>query len=194
MNISELTQSLQDAPIVKKGNYYYVIHPITDGVPSITPKLLREVSYNISKELKNYTPFDRIVTIEAMGIPLATLASIHFNIPFTIIRKRSYGLPDEVSVQQITGYSKSNLFINGIKKGDKIVIVDDVLSTGGTLRAVITAFQKIQATIKTIIIAIDKGNCTREISSEFNIPIHCLTQINVNEGKLNILQSGTTKR
>jgi adenine phosphoribosyltransferase len=192
MNNSEITQSLHDAPIVKKGDYYYVIHPITDGVPSISPKLLQEVSENICKELENYTPFDRIVTIEAMGIPLATLASIHFNIPFTIIRKRSYDLPNEHSVQQTTGYSKSNLFINGINRGDEIVIVDDVLSTGGTLRALLTTFQKMQVIIKAIIIAIDKGNCAKDISAEFNIPIHCQTTIQVDNGKLNIIQTGTT--
>ena len=100
MTNSEIIRSLNAAPIVKKGDYYYVIHPITDGVPSIPPRLLQEVSANICKELENYTPFDRIVTIEAMGIPLATLASIHLNIPSTIIRKRSYGLPNEHTVQQ----------------------------------------------------------------------------------------------
>ena len=192
MNTSEIIQSLHKAPIIKKGDYYYVIHPITDGVPSIQPKLLKEVSQNICKELENYTPFDRIVTIEAMGIPLATLASIYFNIPFTIIRKRSYNLPQEQSVQQITGYSKSKLFINGINKGDTIVIVDDVLSTGGTLKALLTTFQKMQVTIKAIIIAIDKGNCAQDISAEFNIPIHCQTTIQVDNGKLNIIQTGTT--
>ena len=187
MSHSAIIQSLHDAPIVKKGDYYYVIHPITDGVPFITPELLQETSDKICKKLKKYMPFDRIVTMEAMGIPLATMVSMAFDIPFTIIRKRSYGLPGEISVKQITGYSKSNLFINGINTGDTIVIVDDVISTGGTLRAVLTAFQKLQVTVKAIIIAIDKGTCAQDISTDYNIPIHCITQITIENGKLQII-------
>ena len=135
MTTKEIIRSLEEAPIIKKGAYHYIIHPITDGIPSISPALLKEISENIITKLKRYTPFDRIVTMEAMGIPLATMASIAYDIPFTIIRKRSYGLPNEVSVQQITGYSKSNLFINGIQKDDEIVIVDDVLTSGSGFRA-----------------------------------------------------------
>ena len=186
MTNTEITRSLKEAPIVKKGSYYYVIHPITDGVPMITPALLKEVSDSILSILHQYIPFDRIVTMEAMGIPLATMVSIAMDIPFTIIRKRSYGLPGEISVEQITGYSKTQLHINGLKKNDRIVIVDDVISTGGTLRAVLTAFRKMQVTVKAIIIAIDKGTCTADISQEFNVPIHCITQINVDQGTLTI--------
>jgi adenine phosphoribosyltransferase len=184
---SEITQSLYDAPIVKKNEYYYVIHPITDGIPYITPALLNEISQKINNKLQEYLPFDRIVTVEAMGIPLATMSSIALDIPFTIIRKRSYGLEDEVSVRQITGYSKSNLFINGIHKGDTIAIVDDVLSTGGTLRTILTAFKKMQVQVKTVIIAIDKGNCAKDITDELNIPIQCITQITVDKGDLKII-------
>jgi adenine phosphoribosyltransferase len=58
---------------------------------------------------------DKIVTMEAMGIPLATALSLKLKIPFVIIRKRTYGLPGEIDVEQITGYSKSKLYINGLK-------------------------------------------------------------------------------
>ena len=187
MTTNEITRSLKEAPIIKKGAYHYIIHPITDGIPSISPALLKEISENIITKLKRYTPFDRIVTMEAMGIPLATMASIAYDTPFTIIRKRSYGLPNEISVKQITGYSKSNLYINGIAENDRIVIVDDVISTGGTLRAILTVFQKMQVDVKAIVIAVDKGTCAQAISSEFNIPIHCIKQINVDHGKLTIL-------
>ncbi|MBU0496907.1 MAG: adenine phosphoribosyltransferase [Candidatus Thermoplasmatota archaeon] len=186
MTTSETTQSLKRAPIVKKGDYYYVIHPITDGIPFITPALLKEISNNIIQELKKIEPLDRIVTMEAMGIPLATMASIALDIPFTIIRKRSYGLKDEHSVAQTTGYSQSKLYINGLQKGDRIAIVDDVLSTGGTLRAVLTTLTKIGVETKGVIIAIDKGTCAQDIATEFNIPIRCLTTIEVHNGILQI--------
>ena len=73
MSLDQLKKSLCEAPIIKKGNYNYVIHPITDGIPYIPPELLKEVTHEIKKHIKKLGQVDRIVTIEAMGIPLATV-------------------------------------------------------------------------------------------------------------------------
>ena len=188
MSLEHLKKSLYEAPIVKKGNYDYVIHPITDGVPCINPELLKDVSDEMKKHIKKYGKFDRIVTMEAMGIPLASALSLDLGIPFTIIRKREYGLPGEVSVEQVTGYSKSKLYINGLQKGDTIVIVDDVLSTGGTLRAVLSVFKKMNVNVKGVLIAINKGSHINEIRKEFNIPITSIIDIDVVNGKV-VIQS-----
>ena len=124
MSLELLRQSLLDAPIVKKGDYSYVIHPITDGVPKIKPELLNEVIEEMQERITRCGSIDKIVTIEAMGIPLASALSLNMKLPFVIIRKRSYGLSREVNVEQKTGYSKSRLYINGLKKGDKIGIFE----------------------------------------------------------------------
>jgi adenine phosphoribosyltransferase len=184
MSLEHLKKSLYEAPIVKKGNYDYVIHPITDGVPYITPELLKEVSNEMKTLIKNCGKIDRIVTMEAMGIPLAAALSLDIGIPFTVIRKREYGLPGEVSVEQVTGYSNSKLYINGLKKGDSIVIVDDVLSTGGTLRAVLSVFKKMGVHVKGVFIAINKGSHLQEISKEFNVVITSLLNIDVIDGEV----------
>jgi adenine phosphoribosyltransferase len=138
----------------------------------------------MQKLIEKCGQIDKIVTIEAMGIPLATTLSLNMNVPFTVIRKRKYNLPDEVFVEQVTGYSKSKLYINGLKKGDKIVIVDDMLSTGGTLRAVLTALKKMGVVIKGVFIAVNKGNVTKEIMDESNVSITTLVNIDVIDGRV----------
>ena len=185
MSLEHLKKSLEEAPVVKKGEYSYVIHPITDGVPEIKPELLEEVTCEMQKLIEEKCgQIDKIVTMEAMGIPLATALSLNMGIPFTIIRKRKYGLSDEVSVEQVTGYSKSKLYINGLKKGEKVVIVDDVLSTGGTLKAVITALKQIGVIIEGVFIAVDKGNVARKIMEESNLSITALVNVDVIDGKV----------
>jgi len=186
MSLNHLEKSLYEATIVKKGEYDYVIHPITDGVPYITPELLKEVTDEMKKHIKKCGKFDRIVTMEAMGIPLATSLSLDLGIPFTIIRKRQYGLPGEVSVEQVTGYSKSKMYINGLKKGDTIILVDDVLSTGGTLKAVLYVLKEIGVVVKGVFIAVYKGTCKEEITKTYGIPITTIVDIEVIDGAVTI--------
>jgi adenine phosphoribosyltransferase len=186
MSLKYLEKSLYEAPIVKKGEYDYVIHPITDGVPYITPELLKEVTDEMKKHIKKCGKFDRIVTMEAMGIPLASALSLDLGIPFTIIRKRQYGLPGEVSVEQVTGYSKSKMYVNGLKKGDTVILVDDVLSTGGTLKAVLYVLKEIGVEVKGVFIAVYKGTCKEEITRIYGIPITTIIDIDVVEGKVHI--------
>ncbi len=184
MSLELLKQSLIDAPIVKKGGYSYVVHPITDGVPEIKPELLNEVVEEMKKRIEKCGSFDKIVTIEAMGIPIASALSLKMKVPFVIIRKRSYGLSDEISVEQTTGYSKSKLYINGLEKGDRIIIVDDVLSTGGTLSAIISTLKNLGVMIKGIFIVVDKGNATKKIIEKFKIKIDILAYIDIVDEKV----------
>lgn len=178
-----LKKSLENAPIINKGKYQYVIHPLTDGIPEIKPNLLEEVSNKMFNIIKKYGDIDKIVTIEAMGIPLASVLSLKLNIPFSIIRKRKYGLENEIYVKQETGYSKSKLYLNGFNRGEDIILVDDVLSTGGTLKSVLNAFIRIGVNVKCVVIIFDKGNSLEEIIKKNNIDIYALANITIKEGK-----------
>ena len=177
MSLEEFKKSLEQAPIIKKGDYSYIVHPILDGIPEIQPEMLQDVVSEMKKHLEAYGHIDKIVTIEAMGIPLATALSLEMNIPFCIIRKRSYGLPDEVSTEQKTGYSTSTLYINGLKKGENVVLVDDIISTGGTLRAVLSALKDIGVNVKGVVVAVDKDNHSEYIEKGFHIELISLINI-----------------
>jgi adenine phosphoribosyltransferase len=62
-----------------------------------------------------------------------------------------------VPVHQVTGYSKGELYLNGISPGDRVVIVDDVISTGGTLKALLAALDRAGAEVTDVCIAIKRG-------------------------------------
>ena len=183
-----LLKSLINSAVIKKNDYSYLINPITDGIPKLEPDLLSEVSDEIIKIIEKYKPIDRIVTIEAMGIPLATIISYKMKIPFTIIRKRCYNFKDEIKVKQQTGYSTSDLYINGFSKGDRIVIVDDILSTGSTIKTVISALLKIGVIIKSVIVPIEKKNISQKLQKEIGIPIISLCNIEIIDGIVKIIE------
>ncbi|WP_423792999.1 hypoxanthine/guanine phosphoribosyltransferase [Methanocaldococcus indicus] len=182
----KLEESLKNCPIVKRGEYHYFIHPISDGVPIVEPDLLREITTRIIK-IGKILEADKIVTAEAMGIPLATSLSLYTDKPYVIVRKREYKLPGEIPVYQKTGYSKGQLYLNGINKGDKVFIVDDVISTGGTLIALIQALERAGAEIVDIVVVIERGNGKVIVEKRTGYKIKTLVKIDVVDGKVVVL-------
>ena len=177
-----LRASLADAPVIKKGAYDYFVHPLTDGVPAVEARLLAEVVQEITRVAD--LDVDKIVTAEAMGIPLATALSLAAGVPFVIIRKRRYGLPGEVVVGQETGYSKGSLHINGLARGDRVLVVDDVISTGGTLNPVLDALKAMGVLVKDVVIVFEKGPGRAAVEARQGIRVKTLQRIEVREGRV----------
>ena len=185
--IEILKQSLVKAPIIWKGDYPYFIHPITDGVPRLEPNVL-EAIIELSLPLINWDSIDIILGIEAMGLPLMAPLSMRTGIPMVIARKRQYGLEGEVEINQETGYSKGSIFLNDIKPGEKIAIIDDVLSTGGTMRSVIEGVKKTGAVIENIVIVVEKGPGMELLQQDYsNIKFDSLVKLEMDGEKVVIL-------
>jgi adenine phosphoribosyltransferase len=179
-----LRESALASPVVKKGEYDYFVHPLTDGVPRVEPALLREVTDEILAIAD--ARVDLILTAEAMGIPLATALSERTGIPFSIIRKRSYGLPGEMAVHQQTGYSTGQLYINGVQRGTRVLFVDDVVSTGGTLAATLRALQGIGADVRDIVVVFEKGQGRAKVERELNVKVKTLLRLDVIAGRVQL--------
>ncbi len=185
MALEALKASVAGATVVKREEYSYMIHPLTDGIPRVDPKLLDETA-EAMVQVGNFD-CDMILTIEALGIPLATALSLKTGKPFNIVRKRMYGLPGEVNLTKATGYSKSALFINGVQAGDSVVIVDDVVSTGGTLWALVEALKRMQVRIVDIVVVFEKTDKKAEIERKIGHPIKTLVKVGVVDGKVVLL-------
>ncbi|MEI8330609.1 MAG: hypoxanthine/guanine phosphoribosyltransferase [Methanomicrobiales archaeon] len=172
--LDRLVESLETCPMVKRGDYNYFIHPITDGVPIVEPALLRDVCTAMIK-IMDLNNVDKIVAVEAMGIHIGSVLSTMTDIPMTVVRKREYKLPFEVPVHQTTGYSKGELYLNGVYKSDRVVIIDDVVSTGGTIMAILKALDIAGAEVVDVCIVIQRGN------PDIGRPYKSLVRIEVDE-------------
>ncbi|GAB7017534.1 hypoxanthine/guanine phosphoribosyltransferase [Halostagnicola bangensis] len=190
--MEQLERSVHDAPIIEKDDYEYLVHPISNCVPMLEPSLLREVVTRIVRaaDLENV---DKIVTPAAMGIHISTAVSLTTDIPLVVIRKREYGLEGEVSLTQETGYSKSEMYINDVDEGDNVLLLDDMLSTGGTLRAITEALESIGANIVDIVVAmrkVDGGDAM--VDSEYDVT--SLLEIVVRDGDVTVIQDEEERR
>ena len=154
--MNQLRTSLQNAPVIWKGDYPYFIHPVTDGVPRMDPEVLKAI-VKLTVERVDWSQIDVLLGIEAMGLPLAAPLSMATGVPLVVARKRSYGLEGEVKIDQATGYSKGVMYLNDIKEGERVAILEDVLSTGGTLEAVIEGVHRAGAEVTEIVAVVEKG-------------------------------------
>ncbi|WP_254537641.1 hypoxanthine/guanine phosphoribosyltransferase [Halomarina litorea] len=181
--MDRLAQSLREAPIIEKGDYEYFVHPISDGVPMLDPRLLREITIRIIRkaELENV---DKIVTPAAMGIHISTAVSLMTDIPLVVIRKRQYGLEGEVSLAQVTGYSENEMFMNDVAEDDRVLLLDDVLSTGGTLLGITQALEEVGADVADIVAVIKKVGGGNEMT---DYDVKTLINVDVVDGEVVIV-------
>ena len=175
--MEQLKASLRSAPVIWKGDYPYFIHPITDGVPRMDPAVLQAITALVVDRV-DWNNVDLLLGIEAMGLPLTAPLSVETGVPLVIARKRSYGLEGEVEIDQSTGYSKGAMYLNDLKEGERVAIVDDVLSTGGTLEAVVEGVRKANASVTEIIAVIEKGEGLKRLQDLYpDIRIQSLVRL-----------------
>ena len=187
-SLSVLQDSLRDSPIIWKGDYPYFIHPISDGIPRMDADVLR-ATRDLIVEMVDWSNIDLIVSVEAMGLPLLAAVGDATGKPTVVIRKRQYGMEGEVRVDVSTGYSQSTTYINDIKQGERILIVDDVISTGGTLEPILATLEEMGVILQDIVIAIEKGEGRERLAKERpDWPIRTLARIEIIDGRVEILE------
>jgi adenine phosphoribosyltransferase len=148
----------------------------------IDAALLREVTTALAHRVP--ADVDVILTPEAMGIPVASGVALQTGKPLTVARKRAYGLDGEVVVEQRTGYGASRLHVHGIRAGDRVVIVDDVVSTGGTLRALVQACRQAKAHVRQILVVVNKDVDLSKMAAELGAPMDALVRLRVHDGRV----------
>jgi len=187
-SLSVLQDSLRDSPIIWKGDYPYFIHPISDGIPRMDADVLR-ATRDLIVEMVDWSKIDLVVSVEAMGLPLLAAVGDATGKPTVVIRKRQYGMEGEVRVDVSTGYSQSTTYINDIEPGERILIVDDVISTGGTLEPILATLEEMGVILQDIVIAIEKGEGRERLAKERpDWPIRTLARIDIINGRVEIIE------
>ena len=138
----------RDLPICKVTDSLYIAGFVIFGDPELTVACAAAL-------LKKAPEYDYIITAEAKGIPLVhEMARQAGDKKYILARKgpKLY-MRDilEVSVHSITTAKEQHLYLDGadaeMMKGKRILIVDDVISTGESLTALEALVEKVGATV-----------------------------------------------
>ncbi len=92
---------------------------------------------------------DKIVGIDARGFLLCSAMAYLLDVGCTMIRKKGKLPPKTVSKEYALEYGTDTIEMHddSIKPGEKVIIVDDLLATGGTMSATIDLVNQLKADI-----------------------------------------------
>ena len=120
------------------------------------PEGLRESIDQLVNRYKDLK-IDKIVAIESRGFIFGAPLAYLLNVGLILIRKPGK-LPSETINQEYKleyGSDKVEIHTDAIKKGEKVLIVDDLIATGGTAEAAVRLIQKVQGEIVECCFIID---------------------------------------
>ena len=129
MDLKKYIRSIPDYP--KKGILFRDITTLIKDPKAF--KFTNDKIIEIAKKMQ----FDKVAAIESRGFVFASAVSYVLNKPFILLRKKNK-LPGETySVDFTLEYGEATIEVHkdSIEKNEKILVIDDLIATGGTAEA-----------------------------------------------------------
>ncbi len=175
-----LESAFHDQPLVRVGNYQFVLNPLTEQIPATSAELLRVAAARVLGAA-GLDGVNKIVGEEDRGAILVAAVSLQSGLPFGLARWNPSGVPGQIAVDFTMEYTQGKLYLNGVERGDRVLVVDDLISTGGTLVALIRALRIAGAEIRDVICVAEKieyGGVAR-VRAETGIQVKTLVRVTV---------------
>lgn len=122
----------------KKSKYYIDIKKA-----STDPKTLKLIARQAAFRIKQMD-VNIIAGVELGGVPLATAVSMETELPLLIVRKA------------VKDYGTKSRFVGEIKPEDRLVMLEDVTTSGGSVRNAIEVVRETGANVKYVISVVDR--------------------------------------
>jgi adenine phosphoribosyltransferase len=137
MNIKDTIRSIPGWPIEE-----VIFRDLTTLMQN--PTAYREtcdIFYNRYKEM----PIDKVVGIDARGFVFGGVLAYHLNVGFVPVRKKGKLPYDTIEESYSLEYGESvvEMHADAIEPGERVVIIDDLIATGGTIGAAVSLVEKL---------------------------------------------------
>ena len=166
MNLKDFIRSIPDYP--KKG---ILFRDITTLIKD--EKAFSETIDQIIQKSKKYD-FNKIAAIESRGFVFASAVSYILKKPFILLRKKNKLPADVHSVDFELEYGTATIEVHkdSISDGDSVLIIDDLIATGGTAEAAAKLIEISEGKVAAFIFVInlfDLGGCDKLIKNNYKV-------------------------
>ena len=166
MNLKDYIRSIPDYP--KKGILFRDITTLIKDADAF-----EECINQIIERSKNYK-IDKIAAIESRGFVFASAVSYLLKKPFIMFRKKNKLPADTHSVDFELEYGTATIEVHkdSIDKDDLVLIIDDLIATGGTAEAAAKLVEMSRAKVAAFVFAInlfDLGGSDRLVKKGYNV-------------------------
>ena len=166
MDLKEYIRSIPDYP--KKG---ILFRDITTLIKN--EKAFRGCIDQIVERSKKFK-LDKIAAVESRGFVFASAVSYILSKPFIMLRKKNKLPAETYSVDFELEYGRATIEVHkdSIKKDEKVLIIDDLIATGGTAEAAAKLIEASNGKVAGFIFVInlfDIGGCERLIKKNYKV-------------------------
>ena len=149
MDLKKHIRSIPDYP--KKGILFRDITTLIKSAKAF--KFTNDKIIEISKNFE----FDKVAAIESRGFVFAATLSYKLEKPFILLRKKNKLPAKTHSIEFELEYGKATIEVHkdSISKGEKILIIDDLIATGGTAEAAAKLVEISKGTVAGFIFVIN---------------------------------------
>lgn len=124
--------------------------------------LLNEIGKEFKKRF-GMEKIDKILTVEASGIAIATIAAQHFNVPVVFAKKtESKNLDEDTYESEVYSYTRGKSYTIRVSKrylieGENVLVLDDFLAKGKAAEGLIDILNQAKCNLGGVGIVIEKG-------------------------------------
>ena len=166
MDLKKYIRSIQDYP--KKGILF------RDITTLIKDELAFEETINQIVEKSKKFDVDKIAAIESRGFVFASAVSYILKKPFIMLRKKNKLPADVHSVDFQLEYGTATIEVHkdSISENDSVLIIDDLIATGGTAEAAAKLIEISKGKVAAFIFVInlfDLGGCEKLVKKGYKV-------------------------
>ena len=166
MNLKDFIRSIRDYP--KKGILFRDITTLIKNEKAFSETINQIVER--SKKVK----FDKIAAIESRGFVFASAVSYVLKKPFVMLRKKNKLPADVHSIDFELEYGTATIEVHkdSIDENDEVLIIDDLIATGGTAEAAAKLVEVSKGKVAAFIFVInlfDLGGCDTLIKNPYKV-------------------------
>jgi purine operon repressor len=181
--VQELCQLIASPDRLLPGGYLYMTDIL--GNPSIVQRAGKIIASAYAD-----SNIDVVMTVATKGIPLAYAVASQLNVPVVIVRRDNKVTEGStVSINYVSGSTKRIqtmvLSKRSLSEGSKVLIVDDFMKAGGTIKGMISMLEEFRAHVSGIAVLVESEEIEERLVDDY-LSLVQLSNVNEKERTINV--------